>query len=646
MLTKLAAVICCLGTWAGYTSAAENLRGEIALLLPSNLTLYGQAKDASNTSNNTFQVKVCWDDPTFTNNCDTPIIANTFGFPYINSCGTAPCLGFNYVIPVGTVGSVNPRDGNTHLMYLKVISQANPGAGDKIVDGSPWPFTYRNGTAAQMWPANLEAQPSRLGAAQLAVIANSQDPYSVGSAGNVVCTAGSTAIKDDGVVGYYVLKHNVPCSNVYAVSLQVTPAISLPTFNSAVLPTLQALPPTIQAIALGWAQPSVVFNQSISSVVAKAGPVTGTTCFDSGSGLSAGPINPYFNSTSQAPYTDFQLRPTMMLAGESCPTCTSTNNYGFPWLADISVARSFIDAAVGGANTNPPGGNVYWAWTGDLGRSITALIASPATFGNALSPLVNAQVLGSLSSPTSAVVSQKNILVYDEGAAHWLYNNPGFVSGGGIGFAVTSTSGLLPYDGNQTNAASWLYYGAVAAFGNAVEPCGLFPYKSPDPALIVPFYTQGQTAIEALWKSVRLPWQGNFVGDPLAAPYSLPASSTAPAPVLSSISPNSGYPGASVTVTITGSNFTAPLNLTTQSSLATIGNVTVVNSTTLTAVLQLTPTLTGTSPQSFTLTASTAAGASNALTFSVLPADSRLRQRTVHRSAQSAPRRTPSGLGN
>lgn len=577
-------------SFLGVASAqsTEALRGEIALLNPADVTLYGQAEDFNNPLNNTFQVQVCWDDPTFTRNCDRPVTANTIGYPY-TTCQT--CYGFNYTVPSATVGAVSPRDGKQHLMYLKAISQQNPGSGDQVLAGSPWPFAYRNNTVAPMWSPNLEATPKRLTASQIAVFANRQDKYSIGSTGTTVCTVSGVAIKNDGVVGYFVQNHKVPCSNVRVVSISVAPVISQSTFNSTIQPLLQGLPSTIQAVALGWAEPSIVtpslpgfFVQSISAVVAHDGMVTGGVCYDSGTGLGPGPINPYFNTPSQTPFTDYGLRPTMLLAAEICPTCTATNNYGFPWTADINTAKSVINSAVRATDTNPLGGNVDWAWTGDLGRSITAVLASPLSMGSAMSPMVHAQVLGSLSAPTPATVSAQNILLYDQGSATWPYANPTFVSGAGIAFAVTSTSGFLPYDGNQTNTASWLNHGAIAAFGNAVEPCGLFPYKSPDPAVLIPNYTQGQTAIEALWKSVRMPWQGNFVGDPLASPFRLPAG-TSTSPSLSSISTSSVLPGTSTKITFTGANFASPVTVNTGVSGITASSVTLVSSTTVTATI-------------------------------------------------------------
>ncbi len=579
-------------------TTTEDLRGTIWFLYPGDFTLYGSLHDVNNLNDNSFRAQVCWDDPTYTTNCDQPVPANTTQYPQ-TTCSGNGCTGFHYVVPTGFVGAVNPRDGQPHMLYIKALSKANPGAGDKPVNGSPWPFTYKNGAVAPMWAPNLEGTPIRLKASQLAIIANSQDPYSIGAQGTVVCTVNGVAIRDDGVAGYYARRRNVPCANISVVSLAVTQAMRESTFNSSLLPTVQALSPSLQAIALAWVQPSyitfVIGNDkpmSISAAVANSGMIAGASCYV-GQGfnyLAQGPVNPYFNTPSQTPFTDYAIRPTMMLAGETCPLCTATINYLGPWVADVPAAKSVIDAALLASDTDPSGGNIDWALTSDLVRSETAVMVSPLELGNGISHDATAQILGSRSQPYSSDVSDKNILLYAQGAPHWNYNSPSFLPGAGVAYSVTSSSGALPYDGSQTPAASWLSQGAVGAYGNAIEPCELHVYKNPDPALFVPFYTQGQTLIEALWKSVRLPWDANFIGDPLAAPFTLKTSGGVPAPtppLLKSITPNSAAQGSAVSVTLLGSNFVTPLTVSVQGAGVTASQVVVSGTTSATATLTI-----------------------------------------------------------
>jgi hypothetical protein len=64
----------------------------------------------------------------------------------------------------------------------------------------------------------------------------------------------------------------------------------------------------------------------------------------------------------------------------------------------------------------------------------------------------------------------------------------------------------------------WLDAGATASYGTVVEPCA-FTQKFPKPGIVIERYTQGESLIEAYWKSVAWPGQGVFVGEPMASPY-------------------------------------------------------------------------------------------------------------------------------
>ncbi len=64
----------------------------------------------------------------------------------------------------------------------------------------------------------------------------------------------------------------------------------------------------------------------------------------------------------------------------------------------------------------------------------------------------------------------------------------------------------------------WLEAGATGSYGTVTEPCN-FPGKFPHPGLVMKWYFRGDTLIEAYWKSVAMPGEGLFIGEPLAAPY-------------------------------------------------------------------------------------------------------------------------------
>jgi hypothetical protein len=88
---------------------------------------------------------------------------------------------------------------------------------------------------------------------------------------------------------------------------------------------------------------------------------------------------------------------------------------------------------------------------------------------------------------------------------------------GAIGDHLTSAGGEL-FGGSQMSSLAWLQAGATGSYGAVVEPCN-FPAKFPVPALVMTHYLQGETLIEAYWKSVQMPGQGLFIGEPLARPF-------------------------------------------------------------------------------------------------------------------------------
>ena len=93
-------------------------------------------------------------------------------------------------------------------------------------------------------------------------------------------------------------------------------------------------------------------------------------------------------------------------------------------------------------------------------------------------------------------------------------------------------------------------------------------------------------------------------------------TSTAPPPVLTAISPNSGGAGNSVPVTLTGANFMAGAMLSSSNPSLTFSNVTVVSATQITATFSMAANAT---PGSVSITVTTSNGTSNALGFTIQP---------------------------
>ena len=85
---------------------------------------------------------------------------------------------------------------------------------------------------------------------------------------------------------------------------------------------------------------------------------------------------------------------------------------------------------------------------------------------------------------------------------------------------LTSAGGALQ-GGSEMSALAWLNQGATGSYGAVSEPCNRIT-KFPNPAVFMNHYLRGDTLLEAYWKSVEMPGQGLFIGEPLARPYGDP----------------------------------------------------------------------------------------------------------------------------
>ena len=114
------------------------------------------------------------------------------------------------------------------------------------------------------------------------------------------------------------------------------------------------------------------------------------------------------------------------------------------------------------------------------------------------------------------------VLGYLNGLAYLPTNLAGAAfAPGAIADHLTSCAGMIPEPClNQSTVWDWMRLGATASYGTVTEPCA-FNAKFPDPMVFF-WYARGFTAGEALAMSVRNPYQGIWVGDPLAAPFAAP----------------------------------------------------------------------------------------------------------------------------
>ena len=305
---------------------------------------------------------------------------------------------------------------------------------------------------------------------QLAVVINTRDPLSV-------------AIGE-----YYAARRSLSFQNI--IKVQFNPGVSnMPAseFEAIKAAVDRQARPNVQAFALTWAAPYRVDCMSITSAFA-----FGFDAAYCAEGCKTTQASVLFNSNARLPFTQLGVRPTMALAARS-----------------IDEARALIDRGVE-SDGSMPAGTAYLLSTSDAARNVRHL----------LYPMVEAVLknrVGVQQLRQDALHGARDVLFYFTGRVQVEgLESLGFLPGA-IADHLTSAGGMLT-DSSQMSALRWLEAGATGSYGTVVEPCNLLQ-KFPHPALLADRYLRGETLIEAYWKSVMMPGQGIFIGEPLAAPF-------------------------------------------------------------------------------------------------------------------------------
>jgi uncharacterized protein (TIGR03790 family) len=306
---------------------------------------------------------------------------------------------------------------------------------------------------------------------ELAIVVNENDPVSV-NIGN-----------------YYREIRQIPETNLIRLKIPVgTAVLSREQFEPVKRELDRITPAHIQAYALAWTKPYRVDCMSITAAMGMG--------FDQAyCSTQCGPTKPsgYFNSSSVAPFSDHKIRPAMLLAG-----------------GNFDDVKRLIGRGVASDSTFPAGTG-YLLTTSDKNRSVRS-----ALFDATVQAVGDAFRLERLSA--DSIKNKKDVLFYFTG----LIKVPnlqtlGFVPGA-IADHLTSTGGALT-ESQQMSSLRWLEAGATGSYGTVVEPCNHLA-KFPHPGVVMERYAEGNTLIEAYWKSVAWPGEGVFIGEPLAKPFS------------------------------------------------------------------------------------------------------------------------------
>ncbi|MEL7450227.1 MAG: TIGR03790 family protein [Pseudomonadota bacterium] len=317
--------------------------------------------------------------------------------------------------------------------------------------------------------AKVELPVQRLLPEHVALVINENDPYSVA------------------IGGEYARQRGIPDDNVIRVRFAVQANMPRKAFNRVKGLVDAATPPGVQAYALAWTQPFKVACMSVTSAFALG--LDESYC---AKGCRDTRRSVYFDSDTRRPFDELGVRPAMSLAA-----------------SDVAGGRALIERGLS-ADHSWPEAPAYLVRTSDKRRNVRAYRYSTLARqwqGEADIRVVSEQEMAGV----------EDILFYFTGTARvqGLERN-GFVEGA-IGDHLTSAGGRLTSD-KQMSALRWLDAGTSGSYGTVVEPCNITG-KFPDPAIVIERYLRGETLLEAYWKSVAMPGQGVFIGDPLTAPF-------------------------------------------------------------------------------------------------------------------------------
>lgn len=331
------------------------------------------------------------------------------------------------------------------------------------------------------WSVTCHAQSAVPAAGPPPVISGVLEPASVA----IVINENDPASVEIGA--YYQARRRIPPENVVRVRFPAgVSALERAAFETVFREVQRATPAGVQAYALAWTRPYRVGCVGITSAFAFGADES--ACAAS---CSATPQNPYFDSPGAQPWGEHRMRPAMLLAGGS--------------VADV---RALIDRGIA-ADFTYPAGTAYLARTSDAMRNVRA-----AGFAKTVEILGRAFRLQQIDGELR---QRDDVMAYFTGLVQVRGLETLRFLPGAAADHLTSTGGKLT-DSDQMSALQWLEAGATGSYGTVSEPCN-FPQKFPHPGIFLLHYLNGDTLIEAYWKSVAWPTEGVFIGEPLARPF-------------------------------------------------------------------------------------------------------------------------------
>jgi uncharacterized protein (TIGR03790 family) len=289
------------------------------------------------------------------------------------------------------------------------------------------------------------------------------------------------------IAEYYAAERHIPAGNVIGLAVPDRARISRDELKELRAEMLRELPSSVQSLLLVWSKPYAVECMSITMAFA--------------AGYQAGFCEPGCQRTTMSPLFDMQgWLPADTVGWLPAVLLPS---------ADEALARAVIERGIKADDSRPPG-TVYLVRTHDLGRNVRA-----AGYSDTEDLVAGRILIREIPAPIQQPLA--GIIAYFTGALRVEEMSKLKFRPGAVADHLTSMGGILE-GGVQMSALEWLRQGATGSYGSVSEPCNHLG-KFPSPAVFLNHYLRGETLLEAYWKSVAMPGQGLFIGEPLARPY-------------------------------------------------------------------------------------------------------------------------------
>ncbi len=292
------------------------------------------------------------------------------------------------------------------------------------------------------------------------------------------------------VARYYAQVRGIPAANLIGLAVPDRAVIGRAELKVLQRDLSARLPTGVQSLLLVWSRPYAAECMSITTALAVGG-YQPAFCEP---GCKPTLQSPLYDADGWLPADTVGWLPAMLLPSD-----------------DEALARTVIDRGVLADDSKPLGG-AYLVRTADASRNVRA-----ALYGKAQETAGRRITVRTLDAPVGGAPA--DILAYFTGAA-WVDELPKLkFRPGAVADHLTSYGGVLGGT-TQMTAMDWLRQGATASYGTVSEPCNVLG-KFPNPAVFLDHYLRGDTLLVAYWKSVAMPGQGLFVGEPLSRPYPL-----------------------------------------------------------------------------------------------------------------------------